>query len=129
MNAIGQIGGSRMKLPDWKTMLPQKLKYRLFGAFLGLILLPFSVLNVYNYRQIESMVEEKISQQSHEQLVQMYGTLEDQMSIAFKTLIFLEQDSVVRNVLTKPGSTVQAAVQLTSSAAGRNPAQSAGPGN
>ncbi|ASA20584.1 sensor histidine kinase [Paenibacillus donghaensis] len=93
-----------MKLPDWKTMLPQKLKYRLFGAFLGLILLPFSVLNVYNYRQIESMVEEKISQQSHEQLVQMYGTLEDQMSIAFKTLIFLEQDSVVRNVLTVPDS-------------------------
>ncbi|MBW4084975.1 histidine kinase [Paenibacillus sp. S150] len=93
-----------MKIPDWKTFLPQKLRYRLFGAFLILILLPFSVLNVYNYRQIESLVEEKISQQSHEQLVQMYGTLEDQMSIAFKTLIFLEQDSVVRNVLTSPGS-------------------------
>lgn len=91
-----------MKKPDWKTFLPQKLRYRLFGAFLILILLPFSVLNVYNYRQIESLVEEKISQQSHEQLVQMYGTLEDQMSIAFKTLIFLEQDSVVRNVLTSP---------------------------
>lgn len=91
-----------MKKPDWKTFLPQKLRYRLFGAFLILILLPFSVLNVYNYRQIESLVEEKISQQSHEQLVQMYGTLEDQMSIAFKTLIFLEQDSVVRYVLTSP---------------------------
>ncbi|MRN52872.1 sensor histidine kinase [Paenibacillus monticola] len=93
-----------MKKPDWKTFLPQKLRYRLFGAFLILILLPFSVLNVYNYRQIESLVEEKISQQSHEQLVQMYGTLEDQMSIAFKTLIFLEQDSVVRKVLTSPKS-------------------------
>jgi len=93
-----------MKLPDWKTFLPQKLRYRLFSAFLILILLPFSVLNIYNYRQIESLVEEKISQQSHEQLVQMYGTLEDQMSIAFKTLIFLEQDSGVRNVLTSPDS-------------------------
>lgn len=90
-----------MKKPDWKMFIPQKLRYRLFGAFLILILLPFSVLNVYNYRQIESLVEEKISQQSHEQLVQMYGTLEDQMSVAFKTLIFLEQDSAVRSVLTK----------------------------
>jgi two-component system, sensor histidine kinase YesM len=93
-----------MKKPDWKMFVPQKLRYRLFGAFLILILLPFSVLNVYNYRQIESLVEEKISQQSHEQLVQMYGTLEDQMSVAFKTLIFLEQDSAVRSVLTKPGN-------------------------
>ncbi|MEK4064055.1 MULTISPECIES: sensor histidine kinase [Paenibacillus] len=93
-----------MKKPDWKMFIPQKLRYRLFGAFLILILLPFSVLNVYNYRQIESLVEEKISQQSHEQLVQMYGTLEDQMSVAFKTLIFLEQDSAVRSVLTKPGN-------------------------
>lgn len=93
-----------MKKPDWKTFMPQKLRYRLFGAFLILILLPFSVLNVYNYRQIESLVEEKISQQSHEQLVQMYGTLEDQMSVAFKTLIFLEQDSAVRSVLTMPGN-------------------------
>lgn len=32
----------------------------------------------------------------------MYGSLEDQMSIAFKTLIFLEQDSAVRNALTSP---------------------------
>ncbi|MBT2282997.1 histidine kinase [Paenibacillus polymyxa] len=91
-----------MKKPDWKTFLPHKLRYRLFGAFVVLILLPFSVLNVYNYGQIESLVEQKISEQSHEQLVQMYGSLEDQMSIAFKTLIFLEQDSAVRNVLSSP---------------------------
>lgn len=91
-----------MTKPDWKTFLPHKLRYRLFGAFVVLILLPFSVLNVYNYGQIESLVEQKISEQSHEQLVQMYGSLEDQMSIAFKTLIFLEQDSAVRNALTSP---------------------------
>ena len=91
-----------MKKLDWNIFFPQKLKYRMFSAFLILILLPFSVLNIYNYGQIESLVEEKISQQSHEQLVQMYGTLEDQMSIALKTLIFLEQDSGVRNVLTSP---------------------------
>jgi two-component system sensor histidine kinase YesM len=91
-----------MKKPNWKSWLPQRLRYRLFGAFVVLILLPFSALNVYNYQQIESLVEQKISEQSHEQLVQMYRSLEDQMSIAFKTLIFLEQDSAVRSVLTSP---------------------------
>ncbi|MDQ0169270.1 sensor histidine kinase [Paenibacillus tundrae] len=93
-----------MNMPHWKRLLPQRLRYQLFGAFVVLILLPFSALNVYNYQQIESLVEQKISEQSHEQLVQMYRSLEDQMSIAFKTLIFLEQDSAVRSVLISPDS-------------------------
>lgn len=93
-----------MKRPDWKSFFWHKLKYRLFVAFLVLILLPFSVLNIYNYRKIEALVEQKISQQSHEQLEQMNRALEDQLSIAFKTLLFLEQDSVVQSVLHSPGA-------------------------
>ena len=64
---------------------------------------PFGILNLYNYQRIETLVQEKISQQSHSQLEQMYRTLEDQLSVAFKTLIFLEQDSTVASVLTHPG--------------------------
>lgn len=85
-----------------KSLLPQKLKYRIFTAFIFLILLPFSALNIYNYQKIEWMVQEKISEQSHEQLKNMQRTLDDQMSIAFKTLIFLEQDSTLRAVLMSP---------------------------
>lgn len=87
-----------------KALLPQKLKYRLFAAFILLILLPFSVLNIYNYKKIESLVQQKISEQSREQLLGMQRALEDQMSIAFKTLIFLEQDSTIRAVLQSPDS-------------------------
>ncbi|WP_172255682.1 cache domain-containing sensor histidine kinase [Saccharibacillus deserti] len=85
-----------------RALVPQKLKHRLFAAFVLLILVPFALLNVYNYRQIERVVEEKISRQSRDQLVQLNRTLEDQMSIAYKTLIFLEQDSSVRSVLQQP---------------------------
>lgn len=86
-----------------RSLFPHKLKYRLFAAFVLVILLPFGILNLYNYQRIETLVQEKISQQSHSQLEQMYRTLEDQLSVAFKTLIFLEQDSTVASVLTHPG--------------------------
>ncbi|MGG4046673.1 sensor histidine kinase [Paenibacillus favisporus] len=84
-------------------LIPHKLKYRLFALFTIVILLPFSVLNLYNYQKIESLVQNKISEQSHEQLDNLHRSLEDQLSIAFKTLIFLEQDSEVRRILQKPG--------------------------
>lgn len=85
-----------------RMLIPQKLKYRLFAAFVCLILLPFGALNVYNYQRIETLVQKKISQQSHYQLEQMYRTLEDQISIAFKTLLFLKQDDTVKSVLLHP---------------------------
>ncbi|QUL55275.1 histidine kinase [Paenibacillus tritici] len=85
-----------------RILIPQKLKYRLFTAFVCLILLPFSALNIYNYQRIETLVQKKISQQSHYQLEQMYRTLEDQISIAFKTLLFLKQDDTVKSVLLHP---------------------------
>lgn len=85
-----------------RMLIPQKLKYRLFTAFVCLILLPFGALNIYNYQRIETLVQKKISQQSHYQLEQMYRTLEDQISIAFKTLLFLKQDDTVKSVLLHP---------------------------
>ncbi|MBT2290403.1 histidine kinase [Paenibacillus albidus] len=85
-----------------RVLMPQKLKYRLFTAFVFLILLPFCALNLYNYQRIETLVQKKISQQSHYQLEQLYRTLEDQISIAFKTLIFLKQDDTVKTVLNHP---------------------------
>ncbi|GBG05992.1 two-component sensor histidine kinase [Paenibacillus agaridevorans] len=83
-------------------LVPHRLKYRLFAVFVLVILLPFSVLNIYNYQRIETLVQNKISEQSHEQLDNLHRSLEDQLSIAFKTLIFLEQDADVREVLQYP---------------------------
>ncbi|WP_240762334.1 cache domain-containing sensor histidine kinase [Paenibacillus thalictri] len=71
-------------------------------AFVLLILLPFSVLNMYNYQKIETLIQVKISEESHSQLESLYHTLQDQMSTAFKTLIFLEQDSSIQSILETP---------------------------
>ncbi len=81
---------------------PDTLKYRLFIACLLLLLLPFSALNIYNFQKIESIVQKKISKQSRDQLERMHRTVQDQISIAFKTLIFLEQDSLVKSILDNP---------------------------
>jgi len=86
-----------------RAVVPTKLKYRLFAAFVLLILLPFGVLNLYNYQRIEALVQKKLSEQSGDQLKNMDQMLQDQMSIAFKTLIFLEQDSAVKRILQEPG--------------------------
>lgn len=42
-----------------RYLIPQKLKYRLFMAFVCLILLPFCALNWYNYQRIETLVQQK----------------------------------------------------------------------
>ena len=87
------------KLSHW---LPQTLKHRLFLAFVALILLPFGALSIYNFQQIESLMQEKISMQSYEQLQRTIRSLEDLMSIAFKTSILLEQDKTVEQLLKTP---------------------------
>ncbi|MEF2245945.1 histidine kinase [Paenibacillus sp. IITD108] len=86
----------------WKRLFPQKLKYRLFMSFFILILIPFSVLHFYNYQRVELVIQQKISEKSHDQLEQIIQSLEDVMSIAFKTWIMLEQDLKVKSILLQP---------------------------
>jgi len=89
-------------MPRRKSWLPQTLRNKLFLAFVVLILLPFGVLSIYNYQRFETLMQEKISQQSSEQLQRMILSLEDLMSIAFKTSILLEQDKAIENILKSP---------------------------
>lgn len=81
---------------------PQTLRTRLFLAFVALVLLPFGVLSIYNYQRFEDLMKEKISEQSSEQLHRMIMSLEDLMSIAFKTSILLERDKTIENILKYP---------------------------
>jgi len=86
----------------WRSWLPQTLRNKLFLAFVVLILVPFSALSIYNYQRFEKLIQEKISQQSFEQLERMITSLEDLMSIAFKTSILLEQDRTIEAILKYP---------------------------
>jgi two-component system sensor histidine kinase YesM len=85
-----------------KSILPQTLRLRLFIAFVLLIHLPLIILNVYNYQKIEKVMQQKASEKSYEQLVNMNNSLEEVMNTAFKTYILLGQDALVSDILLHP---------------------------
>lgn len=86
----------------WRRLVPDTLKYRLVLAFLLLILLPSSVLHLYNHQKIEKLLQDKISEQNQRQLDGMKAALEDVMSLAYKTYMLLAQDATVTGVLKTP---------------------------
>src|SRR5690606_34758984 len=85
-----------------KRLKPTTLKYRLFLTFSLLILLPLSVLNIYSFQQVEGLIQKKISEQSLDQLKQLQGTLEELMGISYKSLLLLEQDETIKDILADP---------------------------
>ncbi|WP_165452206.1 sensor histidine kinase [Paenibacillus thalictri] len=83
-------------------LIPATLRTRLFMAFILLIFFPFSILNLYNFQEVKNVMQQKASEQSHEQLEKMIQDLKNFMSLSFKTTIMLEQDSTVLSILKSP---------------------------
>ncbi|WP_168118575.1 sensor histidine kinase [Paenibacillus sp. HB172176] len=88
--------------PISRSLFPQTLRNRLFASYILLILLPFGILNIYLFQKIEVIMQDKIAERSHDQLDQMNQSLEDIMAVAFKTLLWLEQDQEIQTMLTQP---------------------------
>ncbi len=80
------------------------LKYRLFLAFILLILLPFTILDLYNFQKLKLNLQKKTSEQSLAQMSKMNESLEGLLGTAFKTITIFEQDSTVTSVLQNPGA-------------------------
>lgn len=89
-------------LPILSRLLPQTLKYRLVAAFTLLILLPFSVLEIYNFQKVKLNLQQKTSEQSLAQLGKMNESLDSLLATAFKSVTMFEQDSTVAAVLKQP---------------------------
>lgn len=88
-----------MRWPAWL----QALKYRLFFTFLLFILLPLFLLNLYLFQQAQYALQDKVGEQSREQLLRMDRQLADLLNIAFRTFSLMEQDSTLTDVLRRPG--------------------------
>lgn len=56
----------------------------------------------YLFYEVEKVFHETMSNQVHEELVRMNSSLEELMDIVMKTVILLEQDSVVENIMKEP---------------------------
>ncbi|UKS26993.1 histidine kinase [Paenibacillus sp. HWE-109] len=89
-----------MPFLSWFTSLT--LKSRLFLAFIALILLPFSTLEIYNFQKVKLNLQQKTSEQSLVQMSKMNESLESLLATTFKTITMFEQDSSVLAVLKKP---------------------------
>lgn len=84
-----------------RSIQPSSLKYRLFFAFLLLIILPFFALQVRNHTQVERLYEYRISEQSQNQLDQMKQSFEQIKSQMLLAALQLEKESTVQTALKK----------------------------
>lgn len=82
-----------------KRLVPTSLKNRLFAAFLLLILIPYSLLQLRNFNIIQSTFETNIGSQNKYQLEQLKTNFEELKSTVLKTVFQMEKDSRIRLVL------------------------------
>lgn len=85
-----------------RKWIPNTLRYRLFAAYVVLLLLPYSMLSVYHFREIEQAMRSNISQQDKQNVESVKRSLETVMGFMTKTATLLEQDATVRSLLQYP---------------------------
>ncbi|RXZ80326.1 two-component sensor histidine kinase [Paenibacillaceae bacterium] len=87
-------------LENWLQKLkPASLKNRLFLAFLLLIILPFSVLQIRNHVEVKTLYEKRISEQNQYQLNHMKQTMEQIKSDMLLTSLQIEKERAILDVL------------------------------
>ncbi|AJY76510.1 cache domain-containing sensor histidine kinase [Paenibacillus beijingensis] len=82
--------------------IPNTLRHRLFVAYVVLLLLPYSMLSVYHFREIEHAMRSNISQQDKQNLESVKRSLDNVMGFMTKTATLLEQDATVQSLLMYP---------------------------
>ncbi|MFS0726700.1 sensor histidine kinase [Paenibacillus sp. 1P07SE] len=81
---------------------PSRLKYRLFFAFLLLILIPYSLLQLYSYRDTERLITRSVAVQAGEQLNLVKQSLAKLKSGVFLTMLQLETNTQLIDLLRHP---------------------------
>ncbi|GGD80074.1 cache domain-containing sensor histidine kinase [Paenibacillus nasutitermitis] len=81
---------------------PKRLKTKLFLSLFILIITPLIFLYLYLFNQFEVALQDKIVSQSSKGLDQVQQSTEDLMSLVYKTLVMVQNDKVIYDVLTKP---------------------------
>ena len=86
----------------YRRIQPKRLKTKLFLSLLILIIAPLIVLYLYLFNQFEAALQDKIVTQSSKGLDQAQQSTEDLMSLVYKTLVMVQNDKVIHDVLTRP---------------------------
>ncbi|MDR6551887.1 histidine kinase [Paenibacillus qinlingensis] len=82
-----------------RRLWPAKLQNRIFLTFLLVIFIPFSILQIHNYNQIETIIGEKISEQNVIQLGQMKSQLDELRLTALNSVLQIERNSSIPGLI------------------------------
>ncbi len=85
-----------------KKWMPNTLKYRLFMAFITLLLIPLCIAISYLFQHFESIREKDMIERMSERMQQVYVSLTDMMAFAYKANIMLSQDESMIQILHQP---------------------------
>jgi two-component system sensor histidine kinase YesM len=83
-------------------LLPAQIKIRLILAFLLLILLPYTFIQLYNFEKIDWTIRSNIIGQNQEQLLFLKNNFEDMKVAIQNTVLLLENDPDMIAILDNP---------------------------
>lgn len=85
-----------------RRMIPETFKNRILAAILLFVLAPFAVLVVYNFQEIERVMQDNAAAKSMEQLEEIEASFVDMLGLIMKTGLLLEQDSTIIEIMRSP---------------------------
>ncbi|WP_029192562.1 sensor histidine kinase [Paenibacillus harenae] len=95
----------------WKRLIPKTLTYRLFVSFLLFIVLPFLIIQYYNYAQIETAFSRQLSDKNNEQLNFIINNLNNVRSNLFAHMLQMELDPAIIEQLESPSAAPDASYE------------------
>ena len=89
-------------MPIWRHLLPNTLKYRLFMAYITLLMVPLCVAIFYLFQHFESIRQKDMLDRMSERMQQVHVSLTDMMAFAYKANIMLSQDESLIQIMHDP---------------------------
>ncbi|RAV21420.1 cache domain-containing sensor histidine kinase [Paenibacillus contaminans] len=89
-------------MPIWRRLFPNTLKYRLFMAYITLLMVPLCVAIFYLFQHFESIRQKDMMDRMTERMQQVYVSLTDMMAFAYKANIMLSQDEGLIQIMHDP---------------------------
>lgn len=86
----------------WTKWLPGKLKHRIFLAFVICIVVPFALLQMYQFWKIERLMELSISRMNQSYLEQLDKAFENLKTNVLMAMLTLEKDKNIESILRSP---------------------------
>ncbi|WP_164716564.1 cache domain-containing sensor histidine kinase [Paenibacillus whitsoniae] len=89
-------------MPIWRHLLPNTLKYRLFMAYITLLMIPLCVAIFYLFQHFESIRQKDMMDRMSERMQQVHVSLTDMMAFAYKANTMLSQDESLIQIMDDP---------------------------